>query len=122
MSEYINIISCEELTKPATWPAMIVGTIAIIGLLSTLWYFFKSKNYDKTVRLLAIFGAGGIVLMLATIIISAFFFRVPSGIYRYEATVDKENITVSEYEEFLDTYNPTKTDKETYIWEGDKIK
>lgn len=121
MSEYINIISCEELTKPIAWPTLIVGIIAIIGLLSTLWYFFKSKNYDKTVRLLAIFGVGGIVLMLTILAISTFFFKVPSGIYRYEATVDKENITVSEYEEFLDTYNPTKTDKETYIWEGDKI-
>lgn len=114
--EYINIISKEAITVPIAWPAYVVGGLAIAGVLGILFYSLRTRKYDSTVKWLGVFGGGGMVLMLLTILICSIFFRVPTGKYKYEATIDKEKITVSQYEKFIEKYNPTIIDG-VYYWE-----
>jgi hydrogenase-4 membrane subunit HyfE len=122
--EHISIISKEAITQPVQWPFMLVGVSAIIlvAIFVALAMFKEAKNdregsYCWTMRML-ITGVSGIVTMLFTLIICSIFFRVPTGQYKYEATVDKENITVEEYERFIEEYNPTFKDG-VYYWEGE---
>jgi hypothetical protein len=54
--------------------------------------------------------------MIIAELLSCIFLKVPTGKYRYEATIDKSKITVEEYEDFLEKYNPTVVNG-VYIWE-----
>lgn len=116
--EHINIISKIAITKPAFWLPLIVTIIAVIGLVTALIHMYFTKKTDFAIKLQFIFGVGGIAAQLLSMVIAAAFFQVPTGQYRYEATIDKDNITVSEYEEFIETYNPTIIDG-VYYWEGE---
>jgi hypothetical protein len=48
--------------------------------------------------------------------ITCLFFSEPTGRYKYQATIDKDKITVSQYEEFIEEHNPTIKDG-VYYWE-----
>ena len=103
--EYINIISKEAITQPVQWPFILAGVSAIIlvFIFGALAIRKEAKNdrkgsYCWTMRML-ITGVSGIVVMLSLLIICSIFFRVPTGQYKYKATVDKENITVKYQEE-----------------------
>lgn len=113
--EYINIISKEAITMPIALPVYIVCGLAVAGILGTLFYYIKTNKYNRAVKGFAIFGGGGMVLMLLTMLICSIFFRVPTGRYRYGATIDKDKITVAQYEEFIEEYNPTIKDG-VYYW------
>lgn len=118
--QYIDIISKEAVTEPSIWPMLIVSTIAIVALLTLLIYGWvtKLKKQDLIIKLMLIFGLGGILLQLVAVCLSAAFLQVPTGQYMYKATVDKENITVAEYERFIEEYDPDIIDG-IYSWIGD---
>lgn len=108
--DYINIIFKEEIMEVNILPALIIGFITIIGLICTYIYMFKSDNYETFVKLIVSFGGIGILLMLLCMIICSIFLQYPSGRYKYQATIDKDKITISEYEDFIEEYNPTIID------------
>ena len=114
--EYINIISKEEITTAFQLPITIVGCLAIAAIFSVLVYLAIVQDPNKTIRYLFIVAPIGIGSMLITSIICAIFFQVPTGRYKYEATIDKDKITVAQYERFIEEYNPTIKDG-VYYWE-----
>jgi hypothetical protein len=114
--EYINIISQEAITAVPTWLAVIGGFISIAAVLSTFIYWGIVKNPDKVLRYLTIVAPIAIIFVIAWMCITCLFFSEPTGRYRYEATIDKDKITVSEYEQFIEEYNPTIKDG-IYYWE-----
>lgn len=118
--ECIDIISKEAVTKPAIWPMLIVSIVAIVALLTLLVYGLvtKLRKQDLIIKLTLIFGLGGICLQLIAVILSSIFLQVPTGQYIYKATIDKEKITVAEYEQFIEEYSPEITDG-IYSWIGD---
>lgn len=113
--EYINIISKEEIMQAAQLPIIIVGCLAIAAVLSVFVYCVIVKKLDQ-VNYLYIAGLVGMGCLIATGVICSIFFRVPTGRYKYEATIDKDMITVSQYEKFIEEYNPTIKDG-VYYWE-----
>ena len=115
--EHVNIISKEAITTGVTWPVYLVGSIVILILIGALIDLFISKNADRVVKITSIAGSLGIILILIIGIVSLVFFKVPTGRYRYEATIDKENITIEEYEEFIHSYNHTKYENGIYYFE-----
>lgn len=114
--EYVNIISKTEITQAFQLPILIVGHLAIAAVLSTFIYWAIVKNIDKVARYLCTVAAAGLSLLMITAIICGIFFQVPTGRYRYEATVDKNKITVAQYEKFIEEYTPTIKDG-IYYWE-----
>jgi hypothetical protein len=115
--EHVNIISKEAITTGVTWPVYLVGSIVILILIGALIDLFISKNADRTAKITSIAGSLGLMAMLFVGIVTAIFFKVPTGRYRYEATIDKENITIEEYEEFMHSYNHTKYENGIYYFE-----
>lgn len=114
--EHINIISKEAITKIADWLGYTIFAICIAAILSAIVYLIIVKDHDKFFRYLVWTGIGAIVFEFIAFCICSAFFRVPTGRYRYEATIDKDKITVSEYEAFIEEYNPTIKDG-IYYWE-----
>lgn len=116
--EHINIISQEPITEPLQWPITLVGALAIVAIFAVLIWATATKRMgeDRTGVLLGIVGTVGMSLLLIAMFICSVFFQVPTGRYRYEATIDKDKITVSEYEQFIEEYNPTIKDG-IYYWE-----
>lgn len=117
MPEYINIISQEAITAVPNWLVVIGGFISIAAVLSTFIYWGIVKDPDKVLRYLTIVAPIVLVFVIAWTCITCLFFSEPTGKYRYEAAIDKDKITVSQYEEFLDKYNPTIRDG-VYYFEG----
>ena len=114
--EYINIISKEEITQAFQLPIIIVTCLAIAAVLSSFIYWGIVKDLDKVIKYLYIADSVGIGCLVITSAICGIFFRVPTGRYKYEATIDKDRITVSQYEEFIEECNPTIKDG-VYYWE-----
>jgi ABC-type sugar transport system permease subunit len=116
--EYINIISKEAITQAFAWPVVLVGCLAIAAMIMALVWAIITKRMDEmeTGRLFGVIGVIGIGCLIITILVCAIFFQVPTGRYKYEATIDKDKITVSEYEQFIEEYNPTIKNG-VYYWE-----
>ena len=114
--EHITIVSVEQCTEGASTPILIVGGIAIVTLLSSLIALFFIKDIDKLARFVVYYGTISLCVMFVTFIICSFF-RHPVDRYKYVVTVDKDNMSVSQYEEFMDTYHPVEKDGK-YYFEG----
>ena len=111
--EHINIIAQEEITAPLEWVVWLVGVLTIVAIFGLTFYSHANpQNAYRIVIPILYFGCGGILGVLIT----SLFLRVPTGRYKYEATIDKDNITVAEYEQFIEEYNPTIKDG-IYYWE-----
>ena len=103
---------------------IIVGFVVLLTLIPTLivWIVLSKKKVN-------VFGwvigteliAGFTALILAVIFIFNYSkdFAIPSGKFRYEATVNKNNITVSEYEDFIEKYKPEIKDGIYYFETSD---
>jgi hypothetical protein len=116
--DYINIISKEAIEAPPDW-CIAVGFVACIIIVSSgLVWAIK----DKFVSLLPVMISGFIAIVVEFALVICFmqFCSVPTGRYRYEATIDKDNISVTEYEEFLKTYKP-EIKENIYCWESEEI-
>lgn len=114
--EYINIISKEEIFKPYPLPITVVGCLVIAAVLSSYIYWGIVKDPNKIIKYLSVVGSIGLSCFMIAIIICNTFFQIPTGRYRYEVTIDKDKITVAQYEEFIEKYNPTIKDG-IYYWE-----
>ena len=103
--EHVTIISKEAITA-ANFKLCLVGLLCCIAIiLSTFIYLYISKDTKKSLKYSNIACAAALILGFIWVIITACFFQVPTGRYRYEAIIDKENMTIAEYEEFRDSYN-----------------
>ncbi len=118
MNEYMNIISKEAITATPQWMFWTILAICLISLVVATTHCFH-KRTDKAFKCLICSGVGIFIFELISCIICLVFFQVPTGRYKYEATIDKNKITVSQYEEFIEEYNPTIKDG-VYYWE-DKV-
>ena len=113
--ECINIISKEPILTTPQW---VFWTILVICLSALAIVLFKAatKNFEYL-----FFGCCGIVIFeIISCIICLIFFQIPTGRYKYEGTINKDIITVAQYEEFIEDYEPTIKNG-VYHWE-DKIK
>lgn len=119
MSEYINIISKEAVTAVPTWIALLGGSICILLILSTFVYWAIVKDIDKVFGYLGTVGCIAIILCIAWMCISCMFFSEPTGRYNYKATINKDNITVKEYEQFMKEYHPNIKDDVYYFTAGE---
>ena len=114
--EWLNIISKEPITSSSDILTIIIGSICILIVLGLLVYMWKSKNDKRVIQLLTIIASVEFLLILSCVVISNIFFREPTGEYKYSATIDKTKITVAEYEEFIEEYNPEIVDG-IYYWQ-----
>ena len=115
--DYINIVSKEAITAPPEWCFWLTLGISLVILLIGVIIGIK-KRFTLTPVMIS--GGIAIVVELALLLIFVKFCSVPTGNYKYGATVDKETITVSEYEEFIHTYNPEYIDG-IYYWTGKEV-
>ena len=119
MPEYINIISKEAVTAVPIWIAAIGGIVSILLVLSTFVYWAVIKDPNKVIKYLGTVGSIAIILSVAWMCISCMFFSEPTGRYNYKATIDKDNITVAEYEKFIKEYHPDIREDVYYFTAGE---
>lgn len=119
MIEYINIISKEDVKAVPTELAAIGGIIAILAVLSTFVYWAFVKDSFRVCKYLGIVGSIAVVFSVAWMCITCIFFSEPTGQYNYKATIDKDNITVTEYEQFMKEYHPNIKDDVYYFTAGE---
>ena len=119
MAEYINIISKEAVTAVPTWIALLGGSVSILLVLSTFIYWAIVKDPFKVAKYLGIVGAIAIILCIAWMCVGCIFFSEPTGQYNYRATIDKDNITLTEYEQFIKEYHPDIRDDVYYFTSGE---
>ncbi len=122
MSEYINIISKEEIKVLPNWFAFtLFGILAAIVIIPTViaWLICekKKKPWKKVIYTELVAGAIAIAFMITSFFLVEPHMLVPSGRFRYEAAVDKDRITVSQYEDFIEKYKPEIKDG-IYYFEG----
>lgn len=111
--DHVNIISKEVITMMAPWATNIIlifGFSMIFFLIGCLVYSSlgrrnKKLSNEKLLKVILYTGTIGLCILLILVCITGLFFRVPSGRYKYEATIDEENMTVAEYNEFIKAYN-----------------
>ena len=123
---YINIISKEEIKVLPNWFVFtLFGILAAIVLIPTIvaWIICdkKKKPLIKVVYTELISGAIAIAFMITSFFLVEPHMLVHSGRFRYEATVDKDNITVSEYEDFIEKYRPKIKDGIYYFETNDVL-
>lgn len=109
--DHVDIISKESITVVAPWA---INIIAIIGF-SMIFFLFgclvysnkdnKKVSNEKLLKIILCTSTAGLCVFLILGCIAGLFFRVPSGRYKYEATIDEENMTVEEYNEFMKAYS-----------------
>ena len=119
MSEYINIISKEAVTAVPTWIAFDGGIVPILIILSTFVYRTIVKDPFKVAKYLNIVSVIAIIIAVAWMCISCVLFSESTGQYNYKATIDKDNITVTEYEQFINEYSPQIKDNVYYFTAGE---
>jgi hypothetical protein len=123
MMEHVNIISQESITMMAPWVSNVIGIIgfSLIGFLFGLLIYShrKSKKIsnETVIKIVLYTGSIGLCTLFILALISGIFFRVPSGRYRYEATIDEKKMTVAEYNEFMKAYKHTRCKNGVYYFE-----
>lgn len=125
MSNYIIIISKEDIKYLPDWIALVMFAIlAAIVIIPTVvaWIVCEKKKKPFIKVLYTELTAGAIAI--ACMIISFFLIEphmlVSSGRFKYKAFVDKDCITVSEYESFIEKYKPKFQDG-YYYFEAEDI-
>ncbi len=119
MFEYINIIAKEAVTAVPTGIAFAGCGVSILLVLSSFVYWAVVKDSFKAIKYIGIVGVIAIIIAIAWLCISFMFFSEPTGQYNYKATIDKNNITVAEYEQFIKHYHPNIKDDVYYFTAGD---
>lgn len=114
--EYINIISKEAMTAIPDWQGLVIIMVCMLLILVPIIYLMLTGDIHKATKILLWTGTGAICFEVVALCICSAFFREPTGRYKYEATIDKEKITVNQYEEFIEKYNPIIKDG-VYYWE-----
>lgn len=115
--DYINIISKEAIMMVPVWLNNIILGASIAVVLSTFVYWAIVKNVYKVAAYLYVAALAALMISITGVIICSTFFKVvPTGKYKYEATINKDKITVSQYEEFVETYDPYIIN-DVYYWQ-----
>ena len=114
----INIVSKEAIEAPPDWCYVLAFGVCVAIILSGL--FWSIKNKFATLTPLMVSGVIAIGVELILLLCFIHFCSVPTGRYKYGATVNKDNISVTDYEEFLETYKPELIDG-IYYWTGEEI-
>lgn len=121
--DHVNIISKEAIkaTSPEFQNVIgIFGFLMIGFLIGCLIYNTKLKAVEQERTLIGVVlwvGCSGLALLLILSLIGSIFFKVPTGRYKYKATIDKEQMTVAEYEEFMEAYNHSQCKNGIYYFE-----
>ncbi len=121
--DHVTIISKEAITRIAPWASNILcifGFAMIFFLIGCLIYSFRSNkklSNEKLLKVILYTGSIGLCVLFSLGCIFGILFRVPSGRYRYEATIDEEKMTVAEYNEFMKAYNHIQCKKGVYYFE-----
>jgi len=122
--DHVNIISKEAITMMAPWISNVIcifGFSMIIFLIGCLAYSSLSHNKklsnEKLLKVILWTGTVGLCTLLILGLIAGIFFRVPSGRYKYTATIDEENMTVAEYNEFMKAYSHSYCKDGIYYFE-----
>lgn len=121
--DHVSIISKEAITMIAPWATNILGIFGfsmIIFLIGCLVYSFRNNkklSNEKLSKIILYTGSIGLCVLFILGCIFGVLFRVPSGRYRYEATIDEENMTVAEYNEFMKAYNHSHSKDGIYYFE-----
>lgn len=122
MSNYITIISKEDIKYLPDWIASVmIAVAAAIVIIPTVisWAIVKKKN-KPWINIIYTELISGAVAIISVIIFAATIqpqLLEPSGKYRYKATINKDKITVSEYEDFIEQYKPEIRDGYYYYFE-----
>lgn len=106
MNDYINIISKEAETTASPLPTIIVEVIVAVCCVAIMVYLFVKNNPDRCAKMLAVLCIIGFPALLIFSLVSSLFFRVPTGQFKYTATLDENNMTIQEYKAFIEEYNP----------------
>lgn len=125
MSNYITIILKEDIKYLPDWIAFVMFAIlaAIVIIPTIISWVIVEKKHKPWINVIRTEVISGAVAIIGAII---FAFTIlphmlePSGKYTYKATVDKNKITVSEYEDFIEQYKPEIRDG-YYYFEAEDI-
>ena len=121
--EHVNIISQESITMMAPWISNVICILgfSMIGFLFGLLIYShcrsKKISNETVFKIVLYVGSIGLCTLFILGMIAGIFFRVPSGRYRYEATIDEEKMTVAEYNEFMKAYNHNQCKNGIYYFE-----
>ncbi len=116
--DYINIVSKKAIIALPDWCFVLTLGICIVIMLVGFIISFKQRFATLTPTMIS--GGIAIVVELALVLCFVKFCSVPTGQYEYGATINKETITVNEYESFLETYKPELRDG-IYYWTSEEI-
>ena len=105
--DHVNIISKEAITMMAPWASNIIGILGFSMIFFLIGCIIYNNHSSKEPNCKIQIWISVVVLSIIVIggLIGSIFFRVPTGRYKYEATIDEENMTVAEYNEFMKAYN-----------------
>ena len=109
--DYINIISKEEIKVLPDWfmVTLLVSLAAMVIVTTVIAWIIcdkKKKSIIKVFYTELIAGTVAIICMIISFFFVGPYIAIPSGRFRYEASIDKDHITVSEYEDFIEKYKP----------------
>ena len=117
--DHVNIISQEAITAIAP---EISNAIAILGFSMCFFLigclvFENMLNKKLNHKIIVWISVVVLSVLVIGVLVGSIFFRVPTGRYKYEATIDKEQMTVAEYEEFMKAYSHSKCKNGIYYFE-----
>lgn len=117
---YINIISKKEIMQSSqsiSWVlfAICCAILLIPTIISYIVIKIKHKQLIKVVWVELVAGFIALVFCAVSSITIVPKFRELTGKYEYKAIIDKNNITVAQYEEFIEKYKPEIKDGYYYF-------
>ena len=120
MTEHVNIITQEAITKPLGWPVVVVACIAIgfviAGLVWTTVGSIKRIYVDKHCANCFAHAIILIPVLFVTMAICSIWFPVETDRYKYEGTLDSD-MTIVEFEEFSQQYANVRFEDGLWKWE-----
>lgn len=117
ITENINIITQEAITRPLIWPVLVIGVIGILFALSIIIVLIiRPKDWYERTKRLFYHAYACIPLMIVTEIICAIYFPVATGRYKYTGILD-DDMTIVEYVEFQEAYANIKYEDGLWYWE-----
>ena len=124
MNDFINIVSKEEIMQTSesfSWIlfAICCAVLLIPTIVSYIIVKAKHKELIKVVWVELVAGVIAVVFCTVGGIVITPKFQEPTGKYAYKVTIDKNKVTVAEYEEFIEKYKPEIKDGYYYFEYGE---
>lgn len=120
MVNYINIISKEDILKPSASVCWILFVIccAILLVPTIVSYIIVEIKHEDLIKVMwteLVAACVALIFCAVAGIVIVPSFNEPTGSYSYKVTINKDKITVSEYEEFLEKFKPKIRDGYYYF-------